>query len=414
MKAPTAAIRISLTLLASAVLAACAVQPSKPVPSPAVVTALPAVPPPTTLVGSTADLAGQPWASIRESDVLQDCANAPLIRANATMYTRSPARFAQQLQQALPMIMYVQKELRANNIPGEFAMLPMLESSYRAAEPSRRGDAAGLWQFMPTTARHHGITVNGQYDGRLDAVASTKAAIKMLKSLHAEFGDWRLVDMAYNAGPYAIMGALRDHPNVGGAPLPNINVSHANRVHLARLMALSCVVRQPERFAVKLPKATPDDELAVVKVPAGSSFSQVADLAEISETKLRSLNPAYRSAKVPSASPRTLLLPADAAQALTAALTVNSSEAVAQINPIQPGPEASSALPLPVEPTPPPSDNSAPPPAEPERVTRHRVRSGDTLWSIAHRFHVSVGELRHWNHLRGNDVRIGEELRVHG
>lgn len=412
MKAPTAAIRISLTLLASAVLAACAMQP-RPTPSPAVVTALPAVPAPTTVAGSTSNPTGQPWASIRESDVLQDCAAAPLIAANAKMYTRSPAHFEQQLQLALPMIMYVQKELRANNIPGEFAMLPMLESSYRAAEPSRRGDAAGLWQFMPTTARHHGITVDRQYDGRLDPVASTQAAIKMLRSLHQEFGDWRLVDMAYNAGPYAIMSALRDHPNVGGAPLPNINVSRGNRVHLARLMALSCIVREPERFAVKLPKATPDDELAVVKVPAGSSLSQMADLAEISESRLRNLNPAYRSGKVPAASPRALLLPAASAQALTAALTVNDSEAVAQLNPLQPGPEATGALPLPLEPTPPPNDNS-PPPAEPAQVARHRVRSGDTLWSIAHHFHVSVSELKHWNHLRGNDVRVGAELRVHG
>lgn len=410
MRAPTAALRVSLTLLASAVLAACAMQPTKPLPMPAVVTALPAVPAPANVAGNaTIDVADQPWASIRASSVMQDCAQTPLIRANARMYTRSPAHFEQQLRQALPMIIYVQKELRANNIPGEFAMLPMLESSYRAAEPSRRGDAAGLWQFMPSTARHHGIAVNSQYDGRLDTVASTRAAIKMLKALNRQFGDWRLVDMAYNAGPYAVMGALRDHPDLGNAPIPDISVSHASRTHLARLMALSCIVRDPARFAVKLPKAAPDDELSVVKVPAGSRISQVANLAEIPEDKLRALNPAYRSTTVPSGSPRALLLPADAAQSLTTALTVNASEAVAQVNPLQPGMGAGTAIPLPAEPTPPPSDNSPPAP-----VTRHRVRRGETLWSIAHEYHVSVAELKRWNHLRGNAVRVGEELHLRG
>jgi membrane-bound lytic murein transglycosylase D len=208
----TRCIRLGLTLATSMVLAACATPPAKPPPTPAVVTAIPEVPVPQVAPAATPEPANEPWAGIVASDVMQDCANSPQIRVNTAMYTRSPERFEQLLAQSLPLIIYVHKQLRDAGIPGEFSMLPMLESSYNAAEPSHRNDPAGMWQLMPRTARLHGVSVNRHYDGRLDPVASTRAAIKMLKALNEQFKDWRLTDMAYNAGPYALLAALREHP----------------------------------------------------------------------------------------------------------------------------------------------------------------------------------------------------------
>jgi len=407
----TICIRLAMTLAISMVLAACATQPPKPSPTSAVVTAIPVVPLPQVAPADIPEEAHEPWASIIASDVMPDCADSPLIRANAAMYTRSPARFEQLLQQSLPLIIYVHKQLQDAGIPGEFAMLPMLESSYNAAEPGHRNNPAGMWQLMPRTARLHGVTVNRQYDGRLDPVASTRAAIKMLKALNQRFEDWRLTDMAYNSGPYAVLGALREHPELGSEAIPAIPVSRTTRTHLARLMALSCILRQPERFQVQLPKPSSADGLATIEVPAGTRLKNAAEMAEISETKLRALNPGYVGGSVPSDSPRTLLLPTGAVESLAAALTVGASEPVAQVNTREQNAGPSSTLRLPDEPTPPPQDNS---PAPPAPAQHHRVRQGDTLWSIAHRYHVSVKDLKRWNSLRDNNVRAGEELRVRG
>src|SRR6185312_10943272 len=316
----TICIRLAMTLAISMVLAACATQPPKPSPTPAVVTAIPVVPLPQVAPADIPEQADEPWASIIASDVMPDCADSPLIRANAAMYTRSPARFEQLLQQSLPLIIYVHKQLQDAGIPGEFAMLPMLESSYNAAEPGHRNNPAGMWQLMPRTARLHGVTVNRQYDGRLDPVASTRAAIKMLKALNQRFEDWRLTDMAYNSGPYAVLGALREHPELGSEAIPAIPVSRTTRTHLARLMALSCILRQPERFQVQLPKPSSADGLATIEVPAGTRLKNAAEMAEISDTKLRALNPGYVGGSVPSDSPRTLLLPAGAVESLATAL----------------------------------------------------------------------------------------------
>lgn len=403
--------RLGLALAVSIVLAACATQPPKPSkasPTPAVVTALPAIPAPTVAPTTAGEPANEPWASIVASDVMPDCTDSPMIRANAAMYTRSPERFEQLLKQSLPLIIYVHRQLQDAGVPGEFSMLPMLESSYNPAEPGRGNDPAGMWQLMPRTARLHGITVNRQYDGRLDPVASTQAAIKMLKDLNQRFGDWRLTDMAYNAGPYAVLGALRDHPELGSEAIPAIPASHITRTHLARLMALSCILRQPERFRVQLPEPSHADRLATIEVPAGTRLRDAARMAEVSEEELRALNPGYIGARVPSDSPRTLLLPTGAVDALAAALTVGASEPVAQVNTREQNAGPSNSLPLPAEPAPPLQDDSA-------RVSapvRHRVRKGDTLWSIARRYHVSVKDLKRWNHLHDSDVRAGQELRV--
>ncbi|MDE2224284.1 MAG: transglycosylase SLT domain-containing protein [Xanthomonadaceae bacterium] len=410
MSTPRTCIRLGLTLAISMVLAACATPPTKPPPTPAVVTAIPVVQVPKIAPAATPEPANEPWAGIVASYVMNDCADSPLIRANAAMYTRSPARFEQLLKQSLPLIIYVHGQLQDAGIPGEFSVLPMLESSYNAAEPSRRNDPAGMWQLMPRTARLHGVTVNRQYDGRLDPVASTQAAIKMLTALNQRFEDWRLTDMAYNAGPYAVLGALRDHPELGSGAIPTIPVSHTTRTHLARLMALSCILRQPEQFHVQLPKPSRADELATIKVPAGTRLKDAAEMAELSEAELRAFNPGYISSRVPSDSPRTLLLPTGAAESLAAALTVGASEPVAQVSTREQNAGPSNSLPLPEEPTPP--QNTAAPPTPTQQ--RHRVRKGDTLWSIARHYHVSVKDLKRWNHLRDDDVRPGEKLRVNG
>lgn len=405
-------LRLGLVLAAAALLAACAVQPTKSY-RPAEVTPLPEVAAVTPATPSPAAAPTSLWSSMTAGFVMHDCADAPLIDAKAALFTRHPQNFERLLQQTMPLMSYVQKQLHAAGIPDEFVMLPMLESSYDPAERSRHGDAAGMWQLMPATARLRGVKVTRQYDGRRDPVASTAAAVAMLKNLHERFGDWRVVDMAYNAGPYAVMQALRHHPELGDGAIPEIPVNEGARKHLAKLMALSCIVKDPAQFHVTLPKPATDGELAVVQVPSGTRIADAADMAEITETSLRALNPGYLGRTIPADSPRRLLLPAAAAQSLLAALTVNASESVAQAAPRNPNAGAVNALPLPAEPAPPPGVDSTPPQV-PVHASHHRVRAGDTLWSIAHRYHVSVGDLKRWNHLDGNAIRLGEELRVQG
>jgi membrane-bound lytic murein transglycosylase D len=346
------------------------------------------------------------WADLTASFAMDDCNDAPLVKAKIAAYTHSPSRFEQLLQEALPMMLYVQGQLHAAGVPGEFAMLPMLESSYDASERSHSGDPAGMWQLMPHTARRHGLTIDSSYDGRLDPIASTRVAIKMLEAFHQRFGDWRLADLAYNAGSGALANALQGHRyDLGDGAIPDIRISSTSRKHLAKLMALSCIIRDPGRFHVKLPDPVPADRLQAVEVPDGVELRAIADMAGVSESKLRDLNPGYLGSRIPRHSPGKLLLPANAAATLAAALANGAPGSIARAGnhgrAPDPGPQ-------------PPADTSPQPhDTDPARAQReHVVRKGETLWSIAHRYHVTIAELKRWNHLDGDGIRPGEALRV--
>jgi membrane-bound lytic murein transglycosylase D len=290
--------------------------------------------------------------------------------------------------------------------------LPMLESSYNVSEPGRRGDPAGMWQLMPHTARRHGLAINRDYDGRLDPVASTGVAIAMLKAFDQQFGNWRLADLAYNAGSGAVADALHGHKDPGDSAIPDIGLSAISRKHLAKLMALSCIIREPQRFHVELPQPTAADRLQAIDVPKGLKLRAIADKADVPESDLRALNAGYRGSRIPAHSPGKLLLPATAADALAAALDVDTSEPVAQADAHDQGADSNDGVRMP--------GGSDPPHAAADSGTHantgysHVVRKGETLWSIADRYHVTIGDLKRWNHLSGDDIRPGEQLRVRG
>lgn len=123
------------------------------------------------------------------------------------------------------------------NLPSEFALIPFIESRYRPDARSPGGQV-GLWQFTAATARRNGLSVNPGNDQRLDADASTLAAVRYLKRLHGMFGgDWRWTVMAYNAGE----GAARAARRKGGAK----TLSPITRHYPDKLHALSCLVPRP-------------------------------------------------------------------------------------------------------------------------------------------------------------------------
>ena len=128
--------------------------------------------------------------------------------------------------------------LRDAGLPSEFALIPFVESRYRANARSPGGQV-GLWQFTAATARRNGLSVRTGDDERLDAQASTRAAVRYLRRLHRMFGnDWRWTAMAYNAGETAARRARR---NGGGKGLSSITRHYPDKLH-----ALACLVPRPD------------------------------------------------------------------------------------------------------------------------------------------------------------------------
>jgi len=152
-----------------------------------------------------------------------------------THYARAAEHLADKDEVALALFGYVLDEVREAGLPSEFALIPFVESRYRADARSA-GGPAGLWQFTAVTARRNGMRVQGGVDERLSVVASTEAAIRHLSRLHGMFGrDWQKTAMAYNAGE----GALRASRRKDAARLSGITRSYPLKLH-----AIACLFDQ--------------------------------------------------------------------------------------------------------------------------------------------------------------------------
>lgn len=138
---------------------------------------------------------------------------------------------------------YILQELEKNNIPLDFLYLPIAESALRNDVVSWAG-AAGIWQFMPETAREYGLIVNDDIDERYNFEKSTRAALKYIKYLHETFSNWTLVAAAYNRGQNGIKNAMSDQ-NVDN--YYNLYLNEETSRYVFRILAIKYVLLDYER-----------------------------------------------------------------------------------------------------------------------------------------------------------------------
>ncbi len=227
-------------------------------------------------------------------------------------FAAAPKRLAKVDANTLALFGYVVDNLRQSSLPTEYALIPFVESGYKPAAQSPSGPA-GLWQMIKRTARDHDVPIRTGYDGRLSPVDSTRAAVRYLKTLHGMFaGDWRLAAMAYNAGEYRILGALKRSGQVARdarpAELPGL--SGITQAYVRKLHALACVLTaagNDEPWLQALDRPVP--RLEVVTVPAGIDRIEAWAAANDQDAeRLRRLNPAFADGRIRHGATPTRLL----------------------------------------------------------------------------------------------------------
>ena len=188
----------------------------------------------------------------------------------------------------------IRERLRSRKMPEELIYLAMIESGFSPTATSSV-NAAGVWQFMGSTALHYGLAVDYWVDERRDPIRATDAALDYLQELHADFGSWYLAAAAYNAGPGRVARAIRRH---GAGNLEDDalyweisdHLPVETREYVPKLLAATLLARQADQFGFEVEKSLPYlfDQ---VLVPGGTHLLDVAVALDVPHSLIRELNP---------------------------------------------------------------------------------------------------------------------------
>lgn len=327
------------------------------------------------------------WTTLRESFQWQD---APLsVEAQARVdkwiehYRSSPENIATITERATPWLAWITQQVSERGLPGEVALIPFVESSFDPGAKSHRG-AAGLWQFMPGTGDALGLVRNGNYDGRLDVVTSTDAALNYLEMQADEWyeGDLMLSLAAYNAGAGTVNRAQRQAQSQGlNGEYWDLALPHETMQYVPKLKAIATIISDPEYYDVILPEIHTEPAFAKVQLAHAVSLSEASQILDVSQSALAELNPGLLNGSIDPRSAQTLLVPEEVDAHVLARLSQGNGQALAQA----------------------------------DSGETHRVESGDSLSAIAARYNIDQQDLIRWNAIdRPSALQPGQLLTLSG
>jgi membrane-bound lytic murein transglycosylase D len=316
------------------------------------------------------------WERLMHSFDLPECSDQEENIQWAQWYADHPEYMERIFKRAQPWIYYIAGEIERREVPGELALLPIVESAYDPFAFSS-GRALGAWQFISSTGKNYGLNQNWWYDGRRDVWASTDAALQYLSDMAEMFeGDWLLALAGYNSGENRVARQVRKNRAAGKpADFWNIKLPRETRSYVPKLLGLTCLFKYPERFDFAFP-TTPDTQvIAAVEIGQQADLVLVAQMADVPIDVLFTLNPGYNRWATSPDGPFQVVLPVEGAELLQASLQKIDASALMRWDQVV-------------------------------------VQSGDTLSEISARHHVPVSVLRSSNDINGDMIRVGQKLRL--
>ena len=280
------------------------------------------------------------------------------------------------------------------DIPLEMKYLAIVESALDPKARSRVG-AKGLWQFMYATGLQYKLKVSSYVDERQDPVKATIAACKYLSDLYQIFGDWDLALAAYNSGPGNVLkaikrsGGYRNYWNIRPY-LPRETASYVPAFYATMYLFeyaeehdLISDVPQIYHF-----------ETDTIQVRKTVSFDQIVEKTSISLDLLSFLNPAYNLDIIPKVEGKNYVIKIPKRNVLEFLNAENDIYLLAEED------ASKREKPLPQY-------------FEMDKRIRYKVQNGDYLGRIANKFGVRVSDLKRWNSLRNNNLKIGQRLSIY-
>ena len=289
---------------------------------------------------------------------------------------RGKRKFVRALRKAYRYRDLVVGILEKEGLPRELYYLPIIESNYNPRARSRAG-AVGIWQFMRGTARKYGLRVDWWMDERRDPVRSTEAAARYLKDLYIMFGRWDLALSAYNAGEGKV-GRKVYQFNADDFWDVRRHLPRETRNYVPAFYAVLIIAEDPASFGIQIDTSGIEPfRFDTVTVPRQVDLVTAAKWAGVSYSTLVKYNPQFRRRVTPPYLKNFTLKipPGTRSRFLTAMRSTPKSKWVTTLS--------------------------------------HRVKRGETIYSIARKYGVRTADIIRMNNIRNpRRLRIGTRLLI--
>jgi membrane-bound lytic murein transglycosylase D len=326
----------------------------------------------------------------------------------------------------------ISRILQEEGLPQDLIYLAQAESAFQPLALSRAG-ARGIWQFVGYRGMEYGLRHTWWIDERQDPEKATRAAAQHLRDLYSLFGDWYLAMAAYNCGPGNVQKGIERTGYADFWELYKRNVlPRETKNYVPIIIALTLIAKDAAHYGID---AVPEQPMPtdIVKPGRAIDLRLVAETIDVDVETLRALNPSLLRMTTPDDRSFELHLPLGTAERFSAEIadippdkwvswrrhrieTGETLTSIAKKYHVTPAAIAAAnnldrSAPLDIGakliiPAAPPADSKS-------RLVRYRVRKGDTLGGIAERFSVPAENLRKWNHMKTNHVSRGMVLRIY-
>jgi len=291
------------------------------------------------------------------------------------------------------------------NVPYEIKHLSIIESALNPRAVSRAG-AVGAWQFMYSTGKHYGLTINSLVDERKDPVAATHAAADFLSDLYGIYGDWTLALAAYNCGPGNVNKAIRRSGGRRSFWEIYYYLPRETRGYVPAFIAATYTMHYYKDHLISPAPFSLPRAVDTIMVGEALHLAQVAAVLDIPVKQLRDMNPQYRADVIPG-TPKTLYaikIPMD----YTASFIDLQDSIFAYKDSVYFDPAKKVASPQRYS-----ASQRVDLPADKYDKLYYTVQSGDNVGYIADWYDVRASDLRYWNNISRNIIRGGQKLVIY-
>lgn len=388
------------------------------------------------------------WETIRQGFGLADLPEA-VVNRELKRYTKHLQYTQRMAFRSRMYLYYIVSETQRRGMPTEIALLPFVESAFQP-EALSKSKAAGLWQFIPSTGDIFDLRQSSWRDDRLDVLESTRAALDYLQNLYQQFGDWHLALAAYNWGEGSIRRVISINERRGRpTDFMSLQLPAETKRYVPKLLAIKALIKDPQKFNLKLPEIANEPYFVRITKSRDLDLETAAQLAETDLEEFKLLNPSFNRPVIVAAHQRPILIPAEKADVFVSNLlnwqatgkplsnwstyTLKPGDTLLKVanrfgmtvpdlraaNKIPAGRNVKIGSTLLVK-----QDGSEDishsdakskmelVPLPSKRQIIYHVRKGDTISTVAKRFGVKIADIRRFNRLKGNAIRVGQRLKL--